>query len=141
MERGGQHGHPVVDVRATLHDGKHHSVDSDEMSFRMAGSLAFREAVAAAGTVVLQPISSVEVIVPDDLQGDVLGDLNAKRGHVTGTAAGPGPGETTVTALVPTAELTRYAIDLRSMTHGRGRFRATFDHYEPMSERLLPARG
>lgn len=137
MTRGGRHGFPVVDIRATVHDGKHHPVDSDEMSFRMAGAVAFREALAVADTVVLEPVSAIEVIVPVEHQGDVLGDLNSRRGHVTGTAAGPGPREATVTALVPTAEILRYAVDLRSMTHGRGRYRARFDRYEPMSPNLV----
>ena len=137
MRRGGPHGHRVVDLRATLLDGKHHAVDSDEASFRMAGSLALRAAFEEAGSAVLEPISSVDVMVPTEAQGDVIGDVNARRGQVTGTEAGPGTGEVTVHALVPTAELTSYATDVRSMTHGRGRFRATFHRYEVMSAQLV----
>ncbi len=135
MQRGGPHGHRVVDLRATLLDGKHHAVDSDEASFKMAGSLALRAALEAAGSTVLEPISVVDVIVPTEAQGDVIGDLNARRGQVTGTEAGPGAGEVTIHALVPAAELTSYATDVRSMTHGRGRFRAAFDRYEAVSPR------
>ena len=137
MRRGGPHGHRVVDLRATLLDGKHHAVDSDEASFRMAGSLALRAAFEQAGSSVLEPISAVEVTVPTEAQGDVIGDVNARRGQVTGTEAGPGAGEVTVHALVPAAELATYATDVRSMSHGRGRFRAAFDRYEVMSGQLV----
>lgn len=144
MRRGGPHGYRIVDLRATLLDGKHHAVDSDEASFRMAGSLALRRALEEAGAAVLEPVSAVDVTVPSALQGDVIGDLNARRGHVTGTEAGPGAGEVTVHALAPASELVGYATDVRSMTHGRGRFRARFDHYEELSpqlaERLSAAR-
>lgn len=141
MQRGGPHGMRVVDLQATLLDGKHHAVDSDEASFKMAGSLALRAAFEAAGSHVLEPISAVEVTVPTEAQGDVIGDLNARRGQVTGTEAGPGAGEVTIHALVPTAELTSYATDVRSMTHGRGRFRAAFDRYEVMSDQLVERLG
>ena len=143
MQRGGPRGFRVVDLRATLLDGKHHSVDSDEASFRMAGSLALRAALEQAGSVALEPISVLEVTVPTDAQGDVIGDVNARRGQVTGTEAGPGAGEVTIHAVVPTAELTSYATDVRSMTHGRGRFRARFDRYEALSPQLAErlARG
>ena len=136
MRRGGARGFPIVDLRATLLDGKHHSVDSDEASFKMAGSLALRAALQQAGTVVLEPISTLEIAAPNDLQGDVIGDLNSRRGQVSGTQAGPGPGEVTVHATAPAAELVSYATDIRSMTHGRGRFRARFDHYEELSPQL-----
>jgi len=136
MRRGGPHGHRIVDLRATLLDGKHHAVDSDEASFKMAGSLALRAALEQAGSVVLEPISVLEVTVPSEQQGDVIGDLNARRGQVTGTEAGPGAGEVTLHALAPAAELVGYATALRSMTHGRGRFRARFDHHEEMSPQL-----
>ena len=90
MARGGRFGFPVVDIRARVTDGKHHTVDSDEMSFKMAGSLAFREAITGAGTTVLEPFSVVSVTAPDDLQGEILGDLSSRRGQVTGTEVGPG---------------------------------------------------
>jgi elongation factor G len=123
-------GHPVVDIEVTCFDGKYHPVDSSEMSFKMAGSLGLRAALEAAGPVLLEPVSRVDVIVPLDLQGDVMGDLNSRRGQIQGTASGPDEGETTVYALVPTAEVLRYAIDLRSITGGRGRFTQEHDHYE-----------
>ncbi len=135
MERGGVHGFPIVDVKVTLVDGKFHAVDSSEMSFKMAGSLALHEAMAQAGPVVLEPISLLEVTVPMDHQGDVMGDLNARRGRVQGTDAASS-GEQVIVATVPTAELLRYAIDLRSITGGRGRFSARHDHYDLLPQHL-----
>ena len=120
MAGGGTHGWPVVDVRVTCFDGKYHSVDSSEMSFKMAGAIGFREAMEKAAPILLEPISKIEVNVPAAYQGDVMGDLNGRRGRVQGTEAGT-DGESIVTALVPTSEILRYAIDLRSMTGGRGR--------------------
>jgi elongation factor G len=136
MARGGAFGYPVVDVGVTLDDGKFHSVDSSEMSFKMAAALAFRQAVAEAGPVLLEPVSKVVVHVPADLQGDVLGDLNARRGRIQGTET-DGDGHQAITALVPTAELSRYAVDLRALTGGRGRFRAEHDHYDPVPDHLV----
>jgi elongation factor G len=98
------------------------------MSFKMAGALAFREALDKAAGIVLEPISQVAVTVPAELQGDVLGDLHSKRARVQGT--GSEDGMQTITALVPTAELSRYAVDLRAITSGRGRFRVSHDHYD-----------
>ncbi|HZQ59420.1 MAG TPA: elongation factor G [Acidimicrobiales bacterium] len=131
MTTGGHFGYPVVDVKVSCLDGKYHPVDSSEMSFKTAGALAFREASAQAGPVLLEPISALEVTVPTALQGDVLGDLNSRRGRVQGTEQGD-DGSSVVKALVPTAELSRYAIDLRSITGGRGRFTVTHDHYDPV---------
>jgi elongation factor G len=136
MQRGGVNGYPVVDVRVTLVDGKEHSVDSSEMAFRMAGRLAFRDAMAKAGPVVLEPVSRVDVTVPADLLGDVMGDLNARRGRVQGTEPG-NDGEQVIYALVPASELQRYAIDLRSLTGGRGRFKAEHDHYDVLPSHLV----
>jgi len=136
MASGGLYGFPVVDVKVTCYDGKYHSVDSSEMSFKMAGSLGFKDAMAKASAVVLEPISVLKVTVPAEYQGDVMGDINARRGRVQGTDA-VGGGEQEVTALVPTSEIMRYAIDLRSMTGGRGRFTATHSHYDPMPSHLV----
>jgi elongation factor G len=98
--------------------------------------VAIREAMAKADPVLLEPVSLLEVTVPAEYQGDVMGDLNARRGRVQGSEAA-GDGEQSVSALVPTSEIMRYAIDLRSMTGGRGRFTATHDHYDPMPSHLL----
>ncbi|HET9060342.1 MAG TPA: elongation factor G [Acidimicrobiales bacterium] len=132
---GGLYGWPVVDIRVTCFDGKHHPVDSSEMSFKMAGALGVHEALAKAAPVVLEPLSLLEVTVPDAYQGDVLGDLNSRRGRVQGTHQEQG-GESVIEALVPTSELIRYAIDLRSLTGGRGRFRARHDHYDIMPQNM-----
>ncbi len=136
MVTAGVFGYPVVDVRVTLYDGKFHPVDSSEMSFRMAGSLGFKDAMAKAGPVLLEPISLLEVTVPTQYQGDVMGDLNSRRGRVQGTEA-VGNGEQTITAQVPMSEVLRYAIDLRSITGGRGRFTVRFDHYDPLPSHLV----
>ena len=132
---GGALGFPVVDVKVTCYDGKYHPVDSSEMSFKMAGSLGFKEAAAKARPVLLEPISEVVVTVPEAYQGDVMGDLNSKRGRIQGTTS-VGGGEQEITALVPTSEVLRYAIDLRSITGGRGRFVATHSHYDPAPPHL-----
>ncbi|MDY7101432.1 MAG: elongation factor G [Actinomycetota bacterium] len=136
MESGGVLGFPVVDVRVTCYDGKYHSVDSDEMSFKMAGRLGFRAACENADPVLLEPVSRLEVTVPSEQQGDVMGDLNARRGRVQGTDTAPG-GEQTIIATVPAAELLRYAIDLRSISGGRGRFTVAHDHYDTVPTNLV----
>jgi len=135
MADGGVNGFPVVDVRVRLIDGKYHSVDSSEMSFKMAGRLGFKAAMEKAGPIVLEPVSKIEVVVPAEYQGDVMGDLSSRRGQVQGTEAAPG-GRQKITALVPTAEIMSYAIDLRSITQGWGRFSETFDHYQELPSHL-----
>jgi len=136
MVQGGVHGFPVVDLRVECFDGKYHSVDSSEMAFKTAASQGLKEAMAAAGVVVLEPISLVTVTVPSAYQGDVMGDINARRGRVQGTNALE-HGEQEIVAHVPTAEIVRYAIDLRSMTGGRGRFAAVHDHYDVLPSHLV----
>ncbi|MHB8682111.1 MAG: elongation factor G [Acidimicrobiales bacterium] len=136
MAKGGHFGYPVVDVQVSLFDGKYHTVDSSEMSFKMAGSLAFQEAMAKAGPVLLEPVSKLEVTVPAAMQGDILGDLNSRRGRVQGTDSLDG-GYQVITAIVPTAEIQRYAVDLRSLTGGRGTFRAEHDHYDVVPSNLV----
>ncbi|MGA8297811.1 MAG: elongation factor G [Acidimicrobiales bacterium] len=135
MGQGGHFGFPVVDVRVTCDDGKFHTVDSSEASFEMAGALGFGLAFEKAGPVALEPIVKVVVTCPMRFQGDVLGDLNSRRGRVLGSS-GDGEGEQTIEALVPESELGRYAADLRSLTGGRGRFAATFDHYAELPSHL-----
>jgi len=135
MNEGGVKGFPVVDIRVYCYDGKYHSVDSSEMSFKMAGRLGFKAAMEDAGPIVLEPISRIEVTVPTEYQGDVMGDLAARRGQVQGTDVG-GSGKQQITALVPTSEIMNYAIDLRSLTQGWGRFSAEFDHYQELPSHL-----
>jgi elongation factor G len=136
MSHGGVYGHPIVDIKVELIDGKQHAVDSSEMAFKIAGRVAIREAMAKADPVLLEPVSLLEVTVPIEYQGDVMGDLNARRGRVQG-AETAGDGEQMVSALVPTSEIMRYAIDLRSLTGGRGRFKATHDHYDILPTHLI----
>ena len=131
----GTTGHQMVDLRVTLYDGKHHSVDSSDMAFQIAGSLAIKDAAEKAGVVLLEPIVDVEVTVPEALTGDVIGDLNAKRGRVLGMDP-TGTGKTKVHAQVPQAEMTRYSIDLRSITGGRGAFTMRFSHYEEVPSHI-----
>jgi elongation factor G len=106
------------------------------MAFKTAASLGMRDALHKAGPELLEPISELVIVVPEANQGDVMGDLNSKRGRIQGTAP-IGNGEVEVSASVPTSEILRYAIDLRSMTGGRGRFTATFSHYDPVPSHLV----
>ncbi|MFN2589952.1 MAG: elongation factor G, partial [Actinomycetota bacterium] len=135
MSEGVVTRNPMVDVRVTLVDGKYHTVDSSDMAFQIAGSLAIRDAAQKAGINLLEPIMRVEVLVPETMTGDVIGDLNSKRGRILGMES-TGSGKQRIRALVPQAEMTRYAIDLRSTTGGRGAFTMTFDHYEEVPSHL-----
>jgi elongation factor G len=128
MEHGVLAGYPVVDVKVTLYDGSYHTVDSSEIAFKIAAAMAFRGAMEQAQPVLLEPIMNVEVTVPSNYMGDVMGDLNSRRGRILGMV--PGEGNQTVKAQVPMAEMFKYSIDLRSMTQGRGSFTSTFSHYE-----------
>ena len=136
MVDGGVYGFPVVDVQVAVYDGKYHSVDSSEMSFKMAGRLGFKAAMADAVPIMLEPISLIEVTVPADYQGDIMGDLSSRRGQLQGTEVADG-GRQKITALVPTSEIMRYAIDLRSITQGWGSFTARHDHYEELPSHLV----
>jgi elongation factor G len=133
MEKGVAAGYPVVDIRVTLFDGKAHSVDSSDFAFQMAGGLALREAAAATKITLLEPVDDVQVVVPDDFVGAVMSDLAGRRGRVLGTDK-VGEDRTVVHAEIPEVELTRYAIDLRSLAHGAGSFTRHFARYEPMPE-------
>jgi elongation factor G len=133
MERGVRAGYPMVDLRVTLTDGKAHSVDSSDMAFQMAGGLALREAAAAAAVTMLEPYDLVAVVVPDEHIGAAMSDLSSRRARLLGTDK-VGDDRTVVHAEVPQTELVRYAVDLRSSTHGAGSFTRSFGHYEPMPE-------
>ena len=136
MSSGGVFGYPVVDIAVTVDDGKAHSVDSNEVSFKMAAALAIRQAMSEAGPILLEPVSKVEVTVPADSQGDVLGDLHSRRARIVGTEQGE-DGYQIVIAYAPTSELTRYAVDLRALTGGRGSFTVDYDHYDAVPEHLV----
>jgi elongation factor G len=135
MAEGVLSGNPMVDVKVTLVDGKFHPVDSSDMAFQIAGSLALKEAVEQAGVMLLEPVVDLDVIVPDAYTGDIMGDLNSKRGRIAGMEQAGG-GKQVIHATVPQAEVARYVIDLRSMTGGRGAFSMAFSHYEEMPQQL-----
>jgi elongation factor G len=135
MKDGGLLGFPVVDVRVRVYDGKYHSVDSSEMSFKMAGRLGFKAGMESAGPIILEPVSKIAVSVPSNYQGDVMGDLSSRRGQVQGTETTPG-GRQVITALVPTSEIISYAMDLRSLTQGWGTFTTVHDHYQELPSHL-----
>jgi elongation factor G len=136
MAHGVLAGYPVVDVSVRLHDGKHHSVDSSQVAFEVAGSLAFRDAAQKAGVALLEPVLEIEVTVPDDLTGAVMGDLSSRRGRIMGTEQAPAPGKTLVRAHVPEAELLSYAGELRSLTSGAGSVVMTYSHHEEVPEQV-----
>ncbi|MER5643770.1 elongation factor G-like protein EF-G2 [Streptosporangium sp. NPDC002524] len=136
MQRGVLAGYPMVDVRVTLYDGKAHSVDSSDMAFQIAGALALKEAAAKVPTLLLEPVDEVSILIADDYVGAVMSDLSSRRGRVLGTEP-VGVGRTLVRAEVPALEITRYSIDLRSMSHGTGTFRRVFLRYEPLPSHLM----
>ncbi len=130
-------GYPLIDVKATLVDGSYHDVDSSEMAFKIAGSMALKEAVSKASPVLLEPMMKVEVEVPEDFIGNVIGDLNSRRGQIEGQ--GTEQGIAKVTAKVPLAEMFGYATDIRSKTQGRGIFTMEFSHYEEVPRNVAEA--
>jgi elongation factor G len=135
MEQGVLAGYPMVDIRVTLFDGKAHSVDSSDMAFQKAGRAGLRDAVEKAGVLMLEPVDEVSVLVPDAYVGAVMSDLSSRRGRVLGTEPVAGA-RTLVKAEIPQLEITRYAIDLRSMSQGTGSFTRTYLRYEPLPPHL-----
>jgi elongation factor G len=127
-------GYPVVDIRITLVDGSYHDVDSSEMAFKIAGSMAFKEAMKRAQPKLLEPTMLVEVTTPEDYLGDVMGNLNSRRGRVEGME--PIGNAQVIRAMVPLAEMFGYATDLRSMSQGRATFHMEFDHYEEVPQSI-----
>ncbi len=134
MQGGVIAGYPVEDVKVTLYDGSYHEVDSSEMAFKIAGSMAFKEAAKKANPVLLEPIMKVEVEVPEEFMGDVIGDLNRRRGQIN--AMGERGGNKIVDAFVPLAEMFGYSTDLRSATQGRATYSMEFDHYEEVPKNV-----
>ncbi len=132
-ESGVLAGYPVVDLKVTLFDGSFHEVDSNEMAFKLAASMAFKEGVQKAGPVLLEPIMKVEVVAPEEFLGEVMGQVNSRRGNIQGMDVRPGNAQA-VRAMVPLAEMFGYATQLRSATQGRGVFSMEFDHYAPVSQ-------
>jgi elongation factor G len=134
LDQGVIAGYPVVDVKAAVTDGKEHPVDSKDIAFQVAGREAFRLAVQGAGAKLLEPVMSLEITVPEEFVGDVIGDLNSRRGRISGVDGGGG--RQRVAAKVPLAEILRYATDLTSMTGGRGQFTMALDHYEEVPAQI-----
>jgi elongation factor G len=132
-ESGVLAGYPVVDLKVTLFDGSYHEVDSNEMAFKMAGSMAFKEGVQRGGAVLLEPIMKVEIVTPEEYLGDVIGQVNSRRGMIQGMEMRPGNAQA-INAMVPLGEMFGYATELRSATQGRGVFSMEFNHYAPVSE-------
>lgn len=141
LEAGIVAGYPVVDVKASLYDGSFHTVDSSEMAFKIAAHLAFKKGLEQAKPVLLEPVMYVEVSVPEQFMGDIMGDMNSRRGRILGME--PSEGFQKIKASVPMSEMLKYSIDLRSMTQGRGSFTMKFDHYEEVpahiSEQVVAA--
>lgn len=129
MTSGVLAGYPVVDIKAELYDGSYHEVDSSEMAFKMAASMAFKDAMKKATPIILEPIFKVEIVTPEEYMGDVMGDVNSRRGRIEGMEARVG-GAQAVNAMVPLSEMFGYATDLRSATQGRATYTMIFDHYE-----------
>jgi elongation factor G len=144
METGVLAGYPVVDVRVVLFDGSYHEVDSSELAFKLAAQIAFKEACKQAGMILLEPIMALEVLIPREYLGDVLGDLTARRAKIRGVQELTG-NAVTIEAEVPLAEVFGYATALRSLTQGRGSYTMRPSHYEPvpanLAERIVLDRG
>ena len=142
MQAGVLAAYPVVDVKVELYDGSFHEVDSSEMAFKIAGSMAFKEAMRKGDAVLLEPIMKVTVITPDDYLGDVIGDLNSRRGQIQGMDARHGVQQ--VNSFVPLSEMFGYATDLRSKTQGRGQYTMEPSHYvevpKSIGEKIISAR-
>ena len=131
-------GYPVTDIAINLYDGSYHEVDSNEMAFKMAASMAFKEGVQKGAPVIQEPIMKVEVVAPEEFLGDIISQLNARRGVIQGMEVRPGNAQA-VRAMVPLAEMFGYATDLRSATQGRGVFTMEFDHYARVTEAVARA--
>ena len=137
MENGVIAGFPVVDVKVTLYDGSYHDVDSSEMAFKIAGSMGFKEGARKASAVLLEPIMKVEVVTPEDYMGDVMGDLNSRRGMVLGMD--DSPSGKNISAEVPLSEMFGYATDLRSATQGRATYSMEFSKYKEVPASIAEA--
>lgn len=130
-------GYPIVDVKVTVYDGSYHDVDSSEMAFKIAGSMGFKAGALKAGPVLLEPVEKVEVVVPDEYMGDIIGDLNSRRGRIEGMESRAGA--QVIRAFVPLSEMFGYSTDMRSRTQGRGVYSMEFDHYEEVPKNIAEA--
>ncbi|GAH60312.1 unnamed protein product, partial [marine sediment metagenome] len=132
----------VIDIKTRVYDGSFHPVDSSEICFKIAGAGALKKGLAEGQPILLEPIMNIEVAIPEDYTGDIIGDLNTKRARVQGM--NPGGGVNVIEAQVPQAEILRYSIDLKSITQGRGSYKASFSHYEEVpahvAEKIIASR-
>ena len=135
MNEGFLAGYPMTNIKAVLYDGSYHPVDSNEMAFKIAGSLAFKKGAEQASPILLEPIMDMQIIVPEQYMGDVMGDLNSRRGRIMGMNPTEN-GRQMIEAQAPMAEIAKYAIDLKAMTQGRGYFTTTFSHYEEVPAKI-----
>jgi len=134
LDNGPIAGYPVVDVKATLFDGSYHDVDSSEIAFKIAGSMAFKQAAKKASPVLLEPIMAVEVVTPEEFMGEVIGNISSRRGKILGME--PRGTAQVIGAQVPLAQMFGYATDVRSMTQGRATYTMQFSHYEPVPQSI-----
>jgi elongation factor G len=134
MNEGVLAGYPIVDVKVTLYDGSYHVVDSSDLAFKIAASMGFKKGVLQCNPVLLEPIMNMEIIVPEDNMGDVIGDINSRRGRILGIESKSN--NQLIKAQVPMAEVLKYATDLHSMTSGRGIFSMEFSHYEEVPSNI-----
>ena len=125
----------MTNIKAVLYDGSYHPVDSNEMAFKIAGSLAFKKGAEQASPILLEPIMNMKIIVPEQFMGDVMGDLNSRRGRIMGMNPTEN-GRQMIEAQAPMAEITKYTIDLKAMTQGRGHFSTEFSHYEEVPAKI-----
>ena len=143
MESGIQAGYPVVDVSVNLYDGSYHSVDSSEMAFKIAASMAFKKGMKDASPYILEPVMELEITVPEKYMGDIIGDINSKRGKII-TITPSSNNKQVIKATVPQSETFNYSVDLRSITQGRGTFKQNFSHYceipSNLAEKLIEER-
>jgi len=134
MESGVVSGYPVIDIKATIYDGSYHEVDSSDIAFKIAGSMALRDGVTQAKPVLLEPIMKLEIVAPDEFLGDIMGDLNSRRGHIESIETRDGMA--VIRALVPLAETFGYTTNLRSLTQGRAAHSLEFYHYQELPAEL-----
>jgi len=134
-ENGVLAGYPIVDIKIALIDGSYHEVDSSEMAFKIAGSMALKDGCQKASPILLEPVMRVETVAPEDHVGDVVGDFSSRRGAIEGMDPRPGNVQA-ISAIVPLSEMFGYATDLRSMTSGRGTFTMQFERYAPVSQSI-----
>ena len=135
MIKGVLAGYPVTNIKATLYDGSYHDVDSSEMAFKMAANIAFKKGIEQASPILLEPIMKLKIVVPDEYMGDVMGDINKKRGRILGMEP-TNNGKQIIYANAPQVETFKYAIDLRAMTQGRGYFEMDLDKYEEVPSQI-----